>query len=409
VNPKRRQRIWNWHEGRVTFGKTKRIAVSNSSPRPETIAAHALRAIDSATGAVVPPLYLATTYARDENYQPLLKENYIRNGSPNLWQAEETITALEKGAAALLFSSGMAAITTLFETIPQGAHVVAPGVMYYNTREWLQRLEAKGRISLTLFDPANAGALAQAVRPDTDLVWIETPINPTWSVIDIDAAAASAHGVGAILAVDATVSGAVTTQPLMRGADIVFHSVTKYLNGHSDVLGGVLVTREINDRWKELAWLRTKSNAPLSPFECWLLMRGMRTLFVRYRQASANALVIAKHFSNHPGVENILYPGLPTHPGHVIASRQMTDGFGGMLSILVKGGFAAAVNFCTALRTIIPATSLGGVETLAEHRKTVEGPTSTLPDNLVRLSIGIEHVDDLIADIEQALAKMTKV
>jgi cystathionine gamma-synthase len=382
------------------------VSMSNEKLHPETIAAHALKATDQATGAVVPPLYLSTTYARDQNYQPLLKENYVRNGSPNLWQAEDTIAALEKGAGALLFSSGMAGITTLFETIPQGAHVVAPSVMYYNTREWLQRLEAKGRIQLTLFDPTEPGALAASIQPVTDLVWIETPINPTWGVIDIAAAAASAHKAGAILAVDATATGAVTTLPLTLGADIVFHSATKYLNGHSDVLAGVLVTRELNERWKELAWLRTKSNSPLAPFDCWLLMRGMRTLFVRYRQASVNAMAIAQHFSRHPKVERVLYPGLVSHPGHDIAKRQMTDGFGGMLSLLIKGGFAEAQRFCTLLEVVVPATSLGGVETLAEHRKTVEGPTSSVPDNLVRFSIGIENTDDLIADIAQALDRI---
>jgi cystathionine gamma-synthase len=376
---------------------------SNNPLRPETIAAHALRAVDPATGAVVPPLYLSTTYARDENYAPLLKENYVRNGSPNLWQAEETIAALEQGKAALLFSSGMAAITTLFETIPQGAHVVALDVMYYNTREWLQRLAAKGRISLTLIDPTKQGGLEAALRPNTDLVWIETPINPTWDVIDIQAAAKAAHKVGAILAVDATATAAVTTQPLNLGADIVFHSATKYLNGHSDVLAGALVTREINARWTEINWLRTKSNSPLSPFECWLLMRGLRTLFVRYAQASNNALAIARHFSNHGKIERVLYPGLASHPSYEVARKQMTNGYGGMMSLLLKTDFKSAQKFCTLLKTITPATSLGGVESLAEHRKTVEGPTSTLPDNLVRLSIGIENVNDLIADIEQAL------
>ena len=378
--------------------------MSNEALRPETIAAHALRAIHPETGAVVPPIHTSATYARDENYVPKLKENYIRNGNPTLWQAEEAIAALERGSAALLFPSGMAAITTLFDTIPQGAHVAAPDVMYYGTRDWLKRLEAKGRISLTLFDPRDPSALTKAVRKETDLVWIETPLNPTWDVIDIAAAAEAAHGVGAILAVDATATAAVTTQPLMLGADIVFHSATKYLNGHSDVLAGVLVTREETARWQEIAMLRTKSGAPLPPLECFLLMRGMRTLFVRYRQASANALAIARHFEGHPKVERVLYPGLSSHPGHEVAARQMRDGFGGMMSILVKGGFAEAQRFCTRLKVIVPATSLGGVESLAEHRKTVEGPTSPVPDNLVRISVGIEHVDDLIADVEQALA-----
>jgi cystathionine gamma-synthase len=379
--------------------------MSNHGLRRETIAAHALRAVDEATGAVVPPIYTASTYARDENYAPKLKENYVRNGNPTLWQAEEAIAALEGGPSALLFASGMAAITTLLETVPQGAHVVAPDVMYYGTRDWLKRLEGLGRISLTLFDPRDTGALAGAIRNGkTDLVWIETPLNPTWDVIDIAAAAAAAHEAGAILAVDATATAAVTTQPLKLGADMVFHSATKYLNGHSDVLAGVLVTGAENRRWKDIASLRTRMGAPLPPLECFLLMRGLRTLFVRYRQCSANAMALARHFEGHPKVERVLYPGLASHPGHAVAARQMTDGFGGMMSILVKGGFADAQRLCTRLKVIVPATSLGGVESLAEHRKTVEGPTSPVPDNLVRISVGIEHVDDLIADLEQALA-----
>jgi cystathionine gamma-synthase len=378
--------------------------MSDHGLRRETIAAHALRAVDEATGAVVPPIYTASTYARDENYQPLLRENYIRNGNPTLWQAEEAIAALEGGSSALLFASGMAAIATLLETVPQGAHVVAPDVMYYGTRDWLKRLEGLGRISLTLFDPRDEGALAAAVRKGrTDLVWIETPLNPTWDVIDIAAAARAAHEAGAILAVDATATAAVTTQPLTLGADMVFHSATKYLNGHSDVLAGVLVTGVENRRWKDIASLRTRMGAPLPPLECFLLMRGLRTLFVRFRQCSANAMAMARYFEGHPKVERVLYPGLASHPGHAVAARQMTDGFGGMMSILVKGGFADAQGLCTRLKVIVPATSLGGVESLAEHRKTVEGPASPVPDNLVRISVGIEHVDDLIADLEQAL------
>jgi cystathionine gamma-synthase len=381
--------------------------MSNHGLRRETIAAHALRAVDEATGAVVPPIYTASAYARDENYAPKLKENYVRNGNPTLWQAEEAIAALEGGPSALLFASGMAAITTLLETVPQGAHVVAPDVMYYGTRDWLKRLEGLGRISLTLFSPRDTGALAGAVRNGkTDLVWIETPLNPTWDVIDIAAAASAAHEAGAILAVDATATAAVTTQPLKLGADVVFHSATKYLNGHSDVLAGVLVTGAENRRWADIASLRTRMGAPLPPLECFLLMRGMRTLFVRYRQCSANALSLARHFEGHPKVERVLYPGLASHPGHAVAARQMTDGFGGMMSILVKGGFADAQRLCTGLKVIVPATSLGGVESLAEHRKTVEGPTSPVPDNLVRISVGIEHVDDLIADVEQALGRL---
>jgi len=379
--------------------------MSNEALRPETIAAHALRGVDEATGAVVPPIYLSSTYARDADYKPKLKENYVRNGNPTLWQTEEAIAALEGGTSALLFASGMAAITTLLETVPVGAHVVAPDVMYYGTRDWMKRLEGLGRISLTLFDPKQDGALEAALRKgETDLVWIETPLNPTWDVIGIAAAAQAAHAAGAILAVDATATAAVTTQPLKLGADLVFHSATKYLNGHSDVLAGVLVTGDENQRWTDIRLLRSRMGAPLPPLECFLLLRGLRTVFVRYRQSSANALAIARHFEGHPKVERVLYPGLASHPGHAIAARQMTDGFGGMMSLLVKGGFDDAQKLCTRLKVIVPATSLGGVESLAEHRKTVEGPASPVPDNLVRLSIGIEHADDLIADLEQALA-----
>ena len=378
--------------------------MSNSKSRPETVAAHSLKAIDEATGSIIPPLYMSSTYARDDQYQPKLKENYIRNGTPTLWHAEAAVAALEEDQEALLFASGMAAITTLLETVPSGSHVAAPDVMYYGTRDWLKRLEAKGRITLTLFDPTDESAIAGAIRKGkTDLVWIETPLNPTWDVIDIARTARLAHDAGAVLAVDATASAAVTTRPLTLGADIVFHSATKYLNGHSDVLAGVLVTRAIDARWREIASLRTKIGAPLAPFECWLLIRGLRTLFVRYRQAGANALSIARHFEKHPKIERVLYPGLASHRGHEIAARQMTDGFGGMLSLLVKGGAADALKVCSRLKVIVPATSLGGVESLAEHRKTVEGPASPVPDNLIRLSIGIEHPDDLIADLEQAL------
>jgi cystathionine gamma-synthase len=379
-------------------------SMSEEILRPETIAAHALEAYDKATGAVVPPLHAATTFARDAAYGLRLPSSYQRNGHPTLWQAEAIVAALEKGAEAQLFSSGMAALVALVETVPQGAHVVMPEIVYYGTRDWLKRQQARGRLRLTMFKANEAGSLARAIATgDTDLVWIETPANPTWDVIDIAGAARLAHAAGAILAVDSTAAGAVTTHPLTLGADIVFHSATKYLNGHSDVLAGILVTAEANARWAEVKALRTQLGSPLAPFESWLLIRGLRTLFVRFRQASANALAIARHFDAHSGLEAVLYPGLQGHPGHAIARRQMSDGFGGMMSLLVRGGLADTAAVLKRLRVFTPATSLGGVESLIEHRKLIESPGSPVPDNLLRLSIGIEAVEDLIADLEQAL------
>ena len=294
----------------------------------------------------------------------------------------------------------MAAVTALFETVPQGRHVVSLESMYYGTRNWLKRLAELGRITLSLCKPDE---VAGAIRADTDIVWIETPVNPTWDVLDIAALAKAAHAAGALLAVDSTAAGAVATQPLTLGADIVFHSATKYLNGHSDVLAGVLVTAKADARFDAIKALRTSTGSPLAPFETWLLMRGLRTLFVRYRQCTANALAIARHFEGHPRVDRVLYPGLTSHAGHEIARRQMPGGYGGMLSLLVNGDGAYAKLVCTRFKLIVPATSLGGVETLAEHRKTIEGPASPVPDALIRFSIGIEHADDLIADLEQAL------
>ena len=375
--------------------------MSNHQRRPETIAAQLLHSTDAATGAVVPPIHLSTTFVRDANYETLIPTDYQRGGNPTLWLAEETLAALEKGEACLLYPSGMAAIFQLVETLPMGGHVVAPNNMYYAARLWLQKLEAKGRITLTLAGLDIASAI---VTGKTKLVWIETPSNPMWDVTDIAAVATAAHKAGAILGVDATTTAAVTTQPLTLGADYVFHSVTKYLNGHSDVLGGALIAAHKDERFEELLLMRGKTSAPLAPFECWLLLRGLRTLYVRYRQSSNNAMAIARHFSIHPKLHNVIYPGLTNHPQHDIAKRQMTDGFGGMMSFMLKTDFAGARHFCASLKVVLPATSLGGTESLAEHRKTVEGPSSPVPDNLVRFSIGIENVNDLIADIEQALA-----
>ena len=376
----------------------------NKTHSMETRVAQACHFIDEVTGGITPPLQLSTTYARDTDYQYIGDYSYSRAGNPG-WSALERVCAeLDGGAGALCFASGMAAVCAVLETLEAGQHVAAPRVMYHGTQDWLRHLAEKRSIGLTLFDTADPNALQQAVQPGkTAIVWIESPVNPTWELIDIAAAANIAHEAGAVLVVDATVSTPVTTRALEHGADIVFHSATKYLNGHSDVVGGILVSAADDERWQQIQWLRTYMGGILGPFEAWLLLRGMRTLFLRFEKASASALEIARHFENHPKLERVLYPGLVNHPGHEIAQRQMTNGFGGMLSLLVEGGADAARRIAGNTRLFARATSLGGVESLIEHRASVEGPHSAVPQNLLRLSIGIENCRDLIDDLEQSL------
>ncbi len=371
---------------------------------PETRAVQALHEIDPSTGAVVPGIQPASTFARDADYAPRGGYVYSRDTSPTVEHAERIIASLEDGAAALLFGSGLAACAALFETVPQGKRIAAPRVMYHGAQDWLVRLRDSRGIGVDWFDAADGSSIERAVRQgETALVWLETPVNPNWDVIDIEAAARIGHAAGAVVAVDGTCASPVTTRALGRGADIVFHSATKYLNGHSDLTAGVLVTREENERWQELRWLRTHMGGVLGAFEAWLLVRGLRTLFVRFDKASANALAIARQLEGHPRIERVLYPGLASHPQHAVARRQMTRGFGGMLSLLVRGGAPAAKRIASSTRLFLPATSLGGVESLIEHRKAVEGPHSVVPDNLIRISVGIEDVADLLTDLEQSL------
>lgn len=360
--------------------------------------------IDPDTGAVVPPIHPSTTYARDDNYDLISNYLYTRHGAPNHLPVEELATRLDGGVDARVFASGLAAFSALIETVPNGAGVVAPQVMYHGGQLWLRRLHDQGRISLLLFDQTEPGAMETAIegsRPD--LVWIETPVNPTWDVIDISAAVAASHSAGAQLAVDATVSP-LTTRPIELGADFTFHSATKFYNGHADLLGGLLISAMEGDRWEQVKWIRTHTGAVMGAFEAWLLLRGMKTLYLRVDRESENAMAIARHFEGHPSIRSVLYPGLEAHPGHQIAAKQMDRGFGAMMSLRVNGGFDAAHRVATSTRIFIPATSLGGVESLIEHRTVLEPPESVVPDDLLRLSIGIEPVDELIADLEQSLS-----
>ncbi|MGB5326766.1 MAG: PLP-dependent aspartate aminotransferase family protein [Gammaproteobacteria bacterium] len=370
----------------------------------ESRIAQACHYVDEVSGGISPPLQFSTTYARDQDYAHIGNYSYSRAGNPS-WEVLEKVCAeLDGGADAKCFASGMAAVCAFFETVNTGEHVVAPRVMYHGAQDWIRRISEKRAIGLSLFDAGDIEELRRAVQPGkTSVVWIESPVNPTWDVIDIALAAEIAHQAGAILAVDGTVTSPVTTRALEHGADIVFHSATKYLNGHSDVVAGILVTAKRDERWEEIKLVRTLTGGILGPFEAWLLLRGMRTLFVRFEKASQSALRLARHFEGHPRLQRVLYPGLESHPGHEIAKRQMTQGFGGMLSLLVEGGADEAKRIAGKTRLFVRATSLGGVESLIEHRASVEGPLSEVPQNLLRLSIGIENCRDLINDLEQSL------
>jgi cystathionine gamma-synthase len=370
----------------------------------ESRIAQACHYVDEVTGGISPPLQFSTTYCRDPAYDHVGNYSYSRADNPS-WEVLEKVCAeIDGGAEARCFASGMAAVCAFFETVNSGEHVVAPRVMYHGSQDWLRRISQKRGIGLSLFGASNLEDLRRAVQPGkTAVVWIESPVNPTWDVIDIALAADIAHAAGAILAVDATVASPVTTRALEHGADIVFHSATKYLNGHSDVVAGILVTAKQDERWEDIKLVRTLTGGVLGPFEAWLLLRGMRTLFVRFDKASQSALRLARYFEGHPRLQRVLYPGLESHPGHDIAKRQMTQGFGGMLSLLVEGGADDAKSIAGKTRLFVRATSLGGVESLIEHRASVEGPLSEVPQNLLRLSIGIENCQDLINDLEQSL------
>jgi cystathionine gamma-synthase len=377
----------------------------DKSLKPATLSAQALGWLDPSTRAVAPPIHPSTNYARDENYAKFENRAYTRDENPTYEQLEALLAALENGAAAMTFGSGMAAATTVMMSLSPGDHVVAPTIMYFGLRNWLVNVGRRWGLEVDFVPPGDMVALANTVQKDkTKLVWIETPSNPTWEMTDIAESAQIAHDAGAILGVDSTVATPVLTNPISLGADIVMHSGTKYLNGHGDVLAGALVTAREDELWARMNYLRFENGGMLGAFEAWLLLRGMRTLHLRVERASQSALRIAEHFENHPQIAEVLYPGLPTHAGYDIALRQMNGGFGGMLSLRVKGGAESALEIAKALRLFVSATSLGGVESLVEHRATVEGPDSPVPVDLLRLSVGVEDAGDLIADIERALA-----
>ena len=371
---------------------------------PATIAAQAAGAIDVQTGGVVPALPMATTYLRDAAYQPLRPDNiYLRDQSDIVRVAENVLAQLEGAKETLLFPSGMAALAAAFRTVPNGGRVLVQSQIYWGTTKWIRDFCTRRDIEVREVEASDTVAFTQTcARFKPTLALIETPSNPWLRVVDIQAAADGVHAVGGLLVVDSTAATPVLQQPLRHGADIVMHSATKGINGHSDVLAGVLATNNVTGRvWEDIKIDRHDAGAVIGPFEAWLLVRGMRTLPLRVREMSSNAAKLAAFLQDHPKIETVLYPGLPSHNGYELAQTQMTGGFGSLLSCVVKGGAEAALTVISKLTVFHRATSLGGVESLVEHRHTIE-PHTGIPEGLLRLSVGIESIDDLRNDLVQA-------
>lgn len=368
--------------------------------KPATIAAHAAGALDAQSGGVVPALQPSTTFIRDEDYALVRPDNiYSRDNSDNLRQAEEVLRQLEGASETLLFPSGMAAIAAVFRTLPNGATAVLQSGIYWGTTAWIREFCARREITLIEVDATDLQTTCASTP--ADLVFIETPSNPWLKSVDIGAVKAATSG---LLVVDATAATPILTRALDFGADIVMHSATKGINGHSDVLAGVLSAKDVELRqWAMIRDDRKMAGAILGPFEAWLLTRAMRTLPLRVERMSQNAQALAEHLMAHDAVENVFYPGLAHHTGHDVAQKQMTGGYGSLLSVLVKGDRERALQVTGKLHLFLRATSLGGVESLVEHRHTIE-PHTGIPENLIRVSVGIEHIDDLKRDWDQALA-----
>lgn len=372
---------------------------------PDTILAQGFSDAHDPTGAVVAPIHLATTFLRPPEGYSATGWSYSRYGYPGLEQPEATLKALEGAADCRLFSSGMSAMSAIMLALKPGAHCVFPIDMYHGMRTFLKRCAAHWGMRIDHVDMTDLDQVRAAVIPGTTaIVWAETPSNPHWYLYDLSGLADIAHAAGARLVVDNTIATPLLTRPLTFGADIVVHSATKYLNGHSDVLAGAALTAVEDDFWERACFNRDYHGGILGQFPAALLMRGMRTLHLRVARASETAMAIAQACIDHPALEAVFYPGLPSHPGHALARRQMTGGFGGMVSIVVKGGAPAAERVMTRTRIFRPATSLGGVESLIERREAIEGPDSHIEPGLLRLSVGVEAARDLIEDLRIALA-----
>jgi len=369
---------------------------------PSTVAVHAGAEPDAETGAVAPPIHLATTFRHGPAGERIAGYEYQREGNPTQDRLETALAAMEGGESALAFASGMAAISGILETLTAGSRVLVPDDCYSGLRYLANEFLPQRGVEAIAVDMADPGAVDAACGDSAAIVWVETPSNPRMKISDIAALAQVAHRNGAVLVCDNTFATPVLQRPLALGADVVMHSTTKYFGGHSDVLGGALVFARRDGLFEQVAHRRHITGAVLSPFAAWLTLRGCRSLPARMALHCANARRLADFLAAHPAIERVNYPGLPTHAGHSIAARQMSD-YGAMLSIEVHGGREAALAAAGRLRLFTNATSLGGCESLVEHRASVEGPSPVSPQNLLRVSVGLEHVDDLVADFAHAL------
>jgi len=369
----------------------------------ETLAIQSTQIPDKTTGAVATPINLSTTFEREIDGSYKSGFVYSRAENPNRQLLENSLAVLEKGAVGFAFSSGMAAITALFNTLKSGEHLLLPHDVYYATKHMAETLFGDKGIEVETVVMSDLKAVKKAIKKNTALVWLETPSNPQLNVSDIAKISKMAHKVGAICAVDNTWPSPVLQRPLEHGADVSMHSTSKYFGGHSDVLGGCLILKKNGALAEQIKNIQTLTGGVPSPFECWLVTRGIKTLHVRVLQQTKNAAKLATFLEKHPKIERVNYPGLKSHPHYKVAKKQMIGGFGAMLSVQVKGSAKNAMKLTGRLKLFTTATSLGGVESLVEHRKSIEGPDSPTPDNLLRISVGLENVEDLIADWEQAL------
>src|SRR5436190_4895089 len=369
--------------------------------RIETLAVHAGQRIDPATGSVSPPIHLSTTFERDVEGTYSRGFMYTRNNNPNRQALEEGVSAVEGGAGAAAFGSGTGAAGAIFQALAPGDHILAHVDAYYGTTRLLREIFVRWGLQADFVDMSDLAAVKKALRPNTKLAWMETPSNPLLKIVDLAAVAKIVHDAGALCVCDNTWAP-IIQRPFDLGCDFILHSTTKYFGGHCDVLGGIIVAKKENDLFQRIRGIQYEGGAVPSPFDCWLILRGMRTLPWRMRAHSENATKVANFLAQHRRVARVHYPGLPSHPGYTIAAKQMSA-FGGMLAFEVKDGGDAAMSVAAKTKIFIRATSLGGVESLIEHRASIEGPGTTSPEGLLRLSIGLENAEDLIEDLDQAL------